>query len=139
MRVLLDTCVIIDALQAREPFGEAAQEIFMAAANKLFTGCITAKSSTDIYYLTHRVLHSDIETRKILSKLFILFEVLDSAGLDCRKALSSEVSDYEDAVMIETAIHSDVDCIVTRNIKDYTQSPVKVYRPSELLNQLMTK
>ena len=70
MRVLLDTCVIIDALQAREPFAEAAQEIFIAAANKQFTGCITAKSSTDIYYLTHRVLHSDIETRKILSKLF---------------------------------------------------------------------
>ena len=37
MRVLLDTCVIIDALQAREPFAEAAQEIFIAAANKQFT------------------------------------------------------------------------------------------------------
>ena len=133
MRVLLDTCVIIDALQAREPFAEAAQEIFIAAANKQFTGCITAKSSTDIYYLTHRVLHSDIETRKILSKLFILFEVLYSAGSDCRKALSSEVSDYEDAVMVETAVRSDIECIVTRNQKDYAKSSVMVLSPPDFL------
>ena len=119
MRALLDTCVIIDALQAREPFAENAQEIFIAAANKQFTGCISAKCSTDIYYLTHRVLHSDIDTRKILSKLFVLFEVLDSAGMDCRRALSSDICDYEDAVMVETAIRSDVDYIVTRNPADF--------------------
>ena len=89
MRALIDTCVIIDALQNREPFAEDAQKIFLAVANKRFSGCITAKSSTDIYYLIHRLTHSDKETRKILSKLFTLFEVLDSAGIDCRKALSS--------------------------------------------------
>ena len=33
MRVLLDTCVVIDALQSREPFYEEAQEIFLAAGN----------------------------------------------------------------------------------------------------------
>lgn len=139
MRALLDTCVIIDALQAREPFAENAQEIFIAAANKQFTGCITAKSSTDIYYLTHRVLHSDIDTRKILSKLFVLFEVLDSAGMDCRRALSSDICDYEDAVMVETAIRSDVDYIVTRNQKDYVKSSVMVLSPSDFLLKLKTE
>lgn len=135
----MDTCVIIDALQAREPFAENAQEIFIAAANKQFTGCITAKSSTDIYYLTHRVLHSDIDTRKILSKLFVLFEVLDSAGMDCRRALSSDICDYEDAVMVETAIRSDVDYIVTRNQKDYVKSSVMVLSPSDFLLKLKTE
>ena len=69
----------------------------------------------------------------ILSKLFILFEVLDSAGLDCRKALSSEVSDYEDAVMVETAVRSDIECIVTRNQKDYAKSSVMVLSPPDFL------
>ena len=72
MRVLIDTCVIIDALQARAPFAEAAQKIFIYSVNQQFEGYITAKSVTDIYYLTH----SDAETRKILSKLFTLFHVL---------------------------------------------------------------
>ena len=136
MRALIDTCVIIDALQNREPFAEDAQKIFLAVANKHFSGCITAKSSTDIYDLIHRLTHSDKETRKILSKLFTLFEVLDSAGIDCRKALSSGLSDYEDAVMVETAVRSDIDCIVTRNKKDYLKSAVFVFSPDEFLNSL---
>ena len=133
MRVLVDTCVIIDALQSRVPFAEAAQRLFLYSANKQFEGYITAKSVTDIYYLTHRLTHSDSETRKILSKLFTLFHLLDTTSLDCRKAISSEISDYEDAIMVETAIRSEIDCIVTRNIKDFKNSTVKVFEPSALL------
>ena len=126
MRVLLDTCIIIDALQSRVPFAEAAQKLFIYAANNQFEGYITAKSVTDIYYLTHHLTHSDAETRKILKKLFLLFHLLDTTSLDCRKAISSEISDYEDAIMVETAIRSEMDCIVTRNVKDYVKSTVTV-------------
>ncbi|MCM1568479.1 MAG: PIN domain-containing protein [Roseburia sp.] len=136
MRVLIDTCVIIDALQARAPFAEAAQKIFLYAANKQFEGYLTAKAATDIYYLTHRLTHSDAETRKILSKLYTLFNLLDTASLDCRKAISSEIGDYEDAVMVETAIRSEMDCIVTRNMRDYAKSSVTVYEPSVFLELL---
>jgi len=136
MRVLVDTCVIIDALQARVPFAEAAQKIFIHSANKQFEGYITAKSVSDIYYLTHRLTHSDTETRKILSKLFILFHLLDTTSLDCRKAISSEISDYEDAIMVETAIRSEMDCIVTRNETDYAKSPIMVHKPTEFVSIL---
>lgn len=136
MRALVDTCVIIDALQARVPFAEAAQKIFIHSANKQFEGYITAKSVSDIYYLTHRLTHSDAETRKILSKLFTLFHLLDTTSLDCRKAISSEISDYEDAIMVETAIRSEMDCIVTRNVKDYAKSLIRVYEPTEFVSIL---
>lgn len=136
MRVLIDTCVIIDALQSRVPFAEAAQKIFLYSANKKFEGYITAKASTDIYYLTHRLTHDDLETRKILSKLYILFHLLDTTSLDCRKAISSEISDYEDAIMVETAIRCEIDCIVTRNVKDYAKSPIMVYEPSAFISLL---
>lgn len=136
MRVLIDICVIIDALQSRVPFAENAQKIFLYAANRQFEGYITAKSSTDIYYLTHRLTHSDEETRKILNKLYTLFHLLDTTSLDCRKAITSEIGDYEDAIMVETAIRSEMNCIVTRNIKDYTKSPIIVYEPSEFLTLL---
>ena len=136
MRVLIDTCVIIDALQSREPFKENAEKIFLHAANQSFDGFITAKSVTDIYYLTHRLTHSDSKTRKILSNLFVLFDLLDSTGLDCRKAISSNMTDYEDAIMAETALRSKMDCIVTRNLKDYMHSPVPIYSPDDFLSLL---
>lgn len=133
MRALIDTCIIIDALQSRLPFKNHAQEIFLLAANRQFEGFITAKSSTDIYYLTHKYLHCDKETRKVLSGLYMLFDLLDTAGIDCRKAISSGMSDFEDAVMVETAIRCGMDCIVTRNVKDYEKSLINVYQPDEFL------
>ena len=136
MRAIIDTCVIIDALQARQPFCEAAQSIFISAANEQFIACITAKSIADIYYLTHRLTHSDKEARKILAKLFSLFQVVDTAGADCYHAIPSPVSDYEDAIMIETAVRTEADCIVTRNTDDYKLSAVTVYSPDEFLNML---
>ena len=79
----------------------------------------------------HRQTHSDKEARNILVKLCALFELLDTTELDIRRAISSEVSDFEDTVMIETALRSGADCIVTRNTKDYSKFPIPVYTPSE--------
>ena len=38
--------------------------------------------------------------------------------------------------MVETAIRSNMDCIVTRNIKDYSKSPIPIYKPEEFLTVL---
>lgn len=134
MRALIDTCIVIDALQSREPFAEDAQQIFLAVANKRVMGFLTTKSAADVYYITHRHTHSDRDTRRVLSILFHLFELLDSAGMDCRRAISSELTDYEDALMTETALRCGMDCIVTRNLRDYGKSPVPVYSPSAFLS-----
>ena len=133
MRAMIDTCVVVDALQSREPFCADAQKIFLAVANRWFDGCITAKASADIYYLAHRTTHSDVETRKILTKLFALFDLLDTTAMDCRRAISSQMTDYEDAVMAATALRSGCDCIVTRNLKDYQNASIPSYSPSDFL------
>ena len=136
MIILLDTCVILDALQNRVPFAEDAQKIFLAAANKQIEACITAKSVADIYYLTHKLTHSDKLTREILAKLFTLFNLLDTTSKDCKDALFSSMTDYEDAIMVETAKNAAVDHVVTRNIKDYAKTSISVITPSELLEKI---
>ena len=136
MKVLIDTCVIIDALQNRQPFAPEAEQIFLLAANQKFDAFITAKSSTDIFYLTKKVTHSNELTREILNRIFQIFELLDTAGIDCKSALVTEISsDYEDAVMIETAKRTGMDCIITRNEHDYSKSYVPVYSPDDFLQK----
>lgn len=137
MKVVIDTCVIVDALQNREPFAEDAQSIFLLCANHRFDGFLTAKAITDIYYLAHRQTHSDKTSREVLTKLCSLFGLLDTTGMDIRKAILAETSDFEDAVMIETALRYDVDCIVTRNTKDYSKAPIPVYAPVDFLSKLI--
>lgn len=136
MRVLFDTCVVMDVLQRREPFWVDAYAAFFAVANRRAQGFLTAKSFTDIYYLTHRTTHDKSETRKILTSLLITFDLLDTSAFDCRKALLSDGRDYEDAVMMETAARSGMDRIITRNVRDYRQSSVPVVLPSEFMEQL---
>lgn len=136
MKILLDTCVIVDALQSRVPFSQDAQVIFLDVAIQKYIGCISAKSVTDIYYLMRRFFHGDKETRAVLKKLFSLFTVVDTFGVDCISAVDSEMGDYEDAVMSETAARSDVDYIVTRNEKDYSKSKVAVISPADFLKRI---
>ena len=66
-----------------------------AAAMELFTGCITAKSATDIYYLTHRCVHSDKESRSKLNQLLTIIGMLDSMADDIFHAISSDVKEND--------------------------------------------
>ena len=38
--------------------------------------------------------------------------------------------------MVETAVRSGADCIVTRNTKDYSKAPIPVYAPAEFIELL---
>lgn len=138
MKVMLDTNIVVDALQDREPWAEAAKQIFREAALGRFSGCITAKASADIHYLARRCTHSEADARNTLSKLFMLFDLLDTAAEDCKRALISETKDFEDAIMIETAFREGLDYIITRNVKDFSHSPVKVLDPESFLLLLDT-
>ena len=133
MRAVIDTCVILDYLQCREPFFDDALNIAIGRANNEFETYITASSLTDLYYIIHRHTHSSIETRRIISDLTVLFGLIDTYAEDCINALHSEMKDYEDSVMSETAYRIKADCIVTRNIKDYERSRVPAVLPSEFL------
>ena len=138
MKDVIDTCVIVDALQDRAPFGEAAKSIFLFCANRQCEGLLTAKAITDIYYLAHRQTHNDKTTREVITKLCTIFGLLDTTVLDIRKAILSETSDFEDAVMIETTVRYKMDCIVTRNTKDYSKSSIHVYTPDEFIKLLVS-
>lgn len=137
MRALIDTCVVIDVLQNRQPFAADAQAIFLAAANRQFDGFLTANCMTDIYYLTHQKTHSDKDTRQVLSKLLHLFDLLDTTAMDCRHALLSGMTDFEDAVMVESAVRCNLDCVITRNVMDYGNASLPIYTPAEFLEHVV--
>ena len=82
MNVLIDTCIIIDALQSREPFNKDAEAVFLSVANRRCVGFLTANSVTDIYYLMHKALHSSEKTKKVLGVLAEWLSALQSINDD---------------------------------------------------------
>ena len=140
MRVLLDTNIIVDVLQKRQPCYPPGKEIFAAVAYQDITGCITAKQAGDIYFFACKQLHGepniDAKARKIMNHLFALFELIDSRGIDCEMALLRENGDFEDAMLIESAVREKIDCIVTRNAEHFKNSPVAVHDPESFVKWL---
>ena len=136
MKALIDTCVVVDVLQKREPFFEASMKVLAAVAQQQCIGVLTAKSLTDIHYLLRRSLHDEEKARVLLRRLFGLFAVEDTCAMDCQLALGALTKDYEDAIMVETAKRLRLNCIVTRNLKDYMVADVPVYAPEEFLKHM---
>lgn len=137
MKILVDTNIIIDTLTGREPFRELAEQIFILAANQIEDMYITASSATDIYYLVRKHLHNTEQSKNTMSKLYQLFGILDVTANDCQDALLLDMKDYEDAVISCCAKRNQMDYIVTRNMKDYEHSKVKVLLPEDLLKLVL--
>ena len=53
-------------------------------------------------------------------------------------ALDNDMTEFEDAVLAESARHAGADGVVTRNDRDFRRCPLRVYTPTELLNILST-
>ena len=133
MKILIDTNIVIDALTSREPWSKSAEKIFIMAANNIVDMYITASAATDIYYLIRKYLHSTETARQIMGKLYSLAGILEVKGEELIDALASPITDYEDAVVEQVARRSGMECIVTRNQKDYEAGITKIFLPGDFI------
>ena len=135
MRAILDTNVVVDVLQRREPWFQDGAVIFRAIANKQVTGCLTAKQIADLHFFSRKQFKGEenVDARQVVGKILFLFELIGTLGIDCQNALGINNGDYEDAILIESAARAGVEYIVTRNPAHYKTSSVQVYSPAEFV------
>jgi len=136
-RILLDTDISLDFVLARQPFFIEAKEIFLGLAQNKFEAYIASITAINIYYFGRKEKGRD-DTLKELGKLLRLVKICSVNSTILQKAINSLITDYEDAVQHECAAAENLDAIVTRNTKDYINSSVKIYSPSEFLQFLQT-
>ena len=134
MMILLDTNIIMDALQEREPFDIEAKEILKRAQEGEFSLLFTANSAADIFYLYSKA--RGIKSAKTaLDFLLKNYGAVSVTHEDCAFALSSSIEDFEDALVAVCAHKVNADYIITRDEKFLkANSPVKIVKPKELLD-----
>jgi hypothetical protein len=44
------------------------------------------------------------------------------------------MNDFEDAVLAAAGVRENADCIISRNIKDFANSPIKVVSPADFIS-----
>jgi predicted nucleic acid-binding protein len=133
MTVILDTNVIMDALQERQPFDVEAKEILLRAQNAEFTCYFTANAATDIFYLYNKA--RDLKSaRQVLDFMLATYKIVSVTHEDCVNAMSIPIEDFEDALVSVCAKKVDADYIISRDDTFLrSKSPVKVMEPKEFI------
>ena len=135
MKVLIDTNIILDVLCKRPDFYEDSAKIFKLCEVKKISGVISALSIPNIMYILRKELDAD-KTREVLDSLMLIFSVADLKADDLKKAADMRFKDYEDAIQSACATRIKANYIVTRNIKDFSESKVTAIKPAELLDRI---
>ena len=84
------------------------------------------------YYLLRRG-RTEAEAMQEVDKLLAWAWVADTGDAHARSARRLGFSDFEDALQAASAEACGADCIVTRNVADFTKSQVVVLTPAEFL------
>lgn len=134
--VLIDTDVILDFFFDRQPFAADSAQVLTLCEKKEINGFVTSIMLSNIYYLLRKTAKHD----KVIESLKMLMKILDVATTDKQsilEALNSDFKDFEDALQNFSAQnHTEIEIIITRNIKDYKASKLVVMTPETYLKSI---
>ena len=135
-RLLLDTNVLLDFIDASRPQSDEAVEVFRRCARGDDEGCVSATSLKDVYHVCRKYLGD--ETARDFYRAFLqVLEVLPVDGVTCRLALDSSEPDVEDGIVRVLAEEHEVDVILTRDAQAFRASTVRSMDARTYLSQMV--
>jgi predicted nucleic acid-binding protein len=136
VKILIDTNIVIDVYAEREGADGSLQVLRLCEAG-LVSGYITTNSVTDIYYVLRKSIGRE-ETDKALLTTLSAVELIEISRNDIFNAFESRVSDFEDAIIVNSAARNGIDYIITRNLSDFKKSSVPALTPEKFLSMYGT-
>ncbi|MBQ7705864.1 MAG: cysteine--tRNA ligase [Selenomonadaceae bacterium] len=135
MKLLIDSNVILDYILEREPFFEMAKKVLNLSENDDdITEFISASAVTDINYIAYRTLKNRDLVYILIRKVLKMVEIAPVTDKEITNALDLNWKDFEDAVQYSVALSNNIDAVVTRNMKGFSQGEVKICTPEEILD-----
>lgn len=125
--ILIDTDVLLDVALKREPHAGASVAVLRWAEQEAGSGHLAWHSLANTAY----VLKGD--TRRFLLELLEFLEVVETSTEAAQRALKLPRGNVDDALQAAAAIACGAEYIVTRNVRDYSRSPVRAISPTEFM------
>ena len=120
-KVFLDTNVILDYYLDREEFSNDAEAILALGYSKVCSLFVSALTFANIAYIARKKFPGNT-IYSVLKSLQELADITPIESYVVREAVVLQSKDFEDALQYYSAKMADMDCIVTRNIKDFVVS-----------------
>lgn len=133
MKIFIDTNILLDVFLNRQPFVKDSLSIWSLVESEKLEGYISAISFNNIHYILRRAFDGKTadEAMRIMRDTFRITP-LDERLLN--KAIDNKFDDFEDAIQYFSAIHADVDHIITRNVKDFSRHDISALTPEAFLS-----
>lgn len=135
MVLLIDANIVLDVLMNRLDFVKDSSMIWKLCETEQAIGYISTLTYANIMYIMRKQLAPE-QIEETFSKLSLIFKFADFNHQILERAVSMKWKDFEDAVQSATAESIHADYIITRNIKDFAQSKVMAFTPTELLARI---
>lgn len=133
MILLIDSNVILDVLQNREPHYEFSAKIFgICGLNAEIKAFVSTLSFANISYIMRKELDAE-KIESVYNSLSKIFSFEDFRTSDIQAAIKFKWKDFEDAIQYAIAERIKADYVITRNVKDFESDKIPVITPNEFL------
>lgn len=135
MVLLIDANIILDVLLNRPEFVRDSALIWKLCETERVKGYVSALTFANLVYIMRKQLDPE-RIKEVYQKLSLIFDFADFSVSDLTHATELNWKDFEDAVQSVIADRIHADYIITRNVRDFAQSRVMAFTPSELLARI---
>lgn len=134
--IFLDTNVLMDILANRQPFYKSSAEIYKLGLRKKVVLFTSSNTISTLHYLLKKFTTEE-NIRQSLDEVTTVLSIIPIDINIIKKSLKSTHKDFEDAIQIVSAQSiNNMDCIVTRDLKDYKFAEIAVLTPDDFLNTI---
>ena len=134
--MLIDNNILLDFVLNRPPNPLAARELIHRIETTATTAFVAWHSIATCFYIVQRDMDRAM-ARGFIEWLAGLLTVAPTGNKSLLYALSLPMRDFEDAMLQIAAAHAaGVQHIVTRDVRDFTQSPIPAILPEQALQEL---
>ena len=134
MRILIDTNIILDLVQDREPYSENASKIINSCIRGKNKGYLSSHSLVDLFFILRK--DKTIKERKtLILNLCKFFTIIPEENQYFVSICNNHNwNDLEDGLQMKCAEAEKLDYIITRDRENgFKNSPVKTMAPEKFL------
>ena len=135
MRLLIDANILLDVLQKREPHYRDSALIWKLCETEQAEGYVSTLTFANLVYVMRKELTPET-VEDVQRKMALIFRFTELSSVDVARAVEMKWDDFEDAVQAATAERIHADYIITRNVRDFKESKVMAFTPTELLARI---
>ncbi len=131
-KLFLDSNIILDLIEERQPFYKYAQQIFSKSDKNKICIYTSSLNFANLHYIITKKSSKE-NAIKLLLKLKSLIKILPLDDKIIQLALASDFDDFEDAIQYYTALEHNIPTLITRDLKDFKKAKISVMTSEQYL------